>query len=164
MFRGTYLDFKEKADALNSKFHKLEKKIDFQEKDLWWVQLYSGNRNEFDENDDYEVMREHSPWPKRNHSCFFYLNVFMERCNDVLELVQTMRHFQILSNTVSIGGSDNKNMDILAQEIHAKYEKAISAFQGNVRDVMNFDNQDQNFEISFFNLRTTIKVNLNLLI
>ena len=26
MFRGTYLDFKEKADILNSKFHKLDKK------------------------------------------------------------------------------------------------------------------------------------------
>ncbi len=26
MFRGTYLDFKEKADALNAKFHKLDKK------------------------------------------------------------------------------------------------------------------------------------------
>lgn len=69
-----------------------------------------------------------------------------------------MRHFQILSKTVSIGGSDNKNMDILAQEIHAKYVKAINEFQNNVKDVMNFDNQEQNFEISFFNLRTTIKV------
>lgn len=26
LFRGTFLDFKEKADALNSQFHKLEKK------------------------------------------------------------------------------------------------------------------------------------------
>lgn len=103
-------------------------------------------------------MRENSPWPKRNHPCFLFLNVFMERCNDVLELVQTMRHFQILSRTVSIGGSDNINMDFLAQEIHAKYERAINEFQQNVKDVMNFDNQDQNFEISFFNLRTTIKV------
>jgi hypothetical protein len=29
MFRGTYLDFKEKADALNSKYHKLDKKFTF---------------------------------------------------------------------------------------------------------------------------------------
>lgn len=134
------------------------KRIDFNEKDIWWVQLYPSNRQNFDQDDDCEVMRENSPWPKRNHACFLYLNVFMERCNDVLELVQTMRHFQILSKTVSIGGSDNINMDFLAQEIHAKYERAINEFQKNVKDVMNFDDQDQNFEISFFNLRTTIKV------
>ena len=81
----------------------------------------------------------------------------MERCNDVLELVQTMRHFQILSKTVSIGGSDNKNMDILAQEIHSKYENALNEFQSNVKDVMDFDGS-KNFESSFFNLRSTIKV------
>jgi hypothetical protein len=75
----------------------------------------------------------------------------------VLELVQTMRHFQILSKTVAIGGSDNNNMDLLAQEIHAKYNVALSEFQKNVKNVMSFEQQVQNFEISFFNLRTTIK-------
>lgn len=81
----------------------------------------------------------------------------MERCNDALELVQTMRHFQIFAKTVSIGGADNKNMDIIAQEIHAKYAKAIEEFQKYVTDVMNFDDESQNFEIAFFKLRTTIK-------
>lgn len=71
-----------------------------------------------------------------------------------------MRHFQILSKTVSIGGSDNRNMDILAQEIHTKYVRALQEFKGNIKDVMNFDNKEQNFEMSFFNLRTTIKVKL----
>jgi len=49
-------------------------------------------------------------------------------------------------------------MDILAQEIHAKYVKALNAFQRNVSDVMSFDKQAKNFEISFYHLRTTIKV------
>ena len=68
-----------------------------------------------------------------------------------------MRHFQILSKTVSIGGSDNYTMDVLAQDIHRKYVNAISEFQENVTDVMGFENQSQNFEISFFCLRTTVK-------
>ena len=42
-------------------------------------------------------------------------------------------------------------------EIHSKYANAISEFQFNVTDVMNFDDHSQNFEISFFKLRTTIK-------
>jgi dynein heavy chain len=125
---------------------------------IWWVQS-NDERQKVVEFDEYEVMRQTSPWPKRNHNCFLYLNVFMERCNDVLELVQTMRHFQIFAKTVSIGGADNKNMDILAHEIHDKYAVAIDEFQRNVHDVMNFDDKSQNFEISFFKLRTTIKVN-----
>ncbi len=58
---------------------------------------------------------------------------------------------------MSIGGAENQNMDQLAQEIHNKYSKAILEFQKNVSDVMNFENQAQTFEISFFHLRTTIK-------
>ena len=58
---------------------------------------------------------------------------------------------------MSIGGAENQNMDQLAQEIHNKYSKAILEFQKNVSDVMNFENQAQAFEISFFHLRTTIK-------
>jgi hypothetical protein len=67
-------------------------RIDFNERVLWWIQVYSNGSNQNEEEiDEFEVMRQTSPWPKRNHSCFFDLNVFMERCNDVLELVQTMR-------------------------------------------------------------------------
>ena len=59
---------------------------------------------------------------------------------------------------MSIGGAENHNMDQLAQEIHLKYSKAINEFQSNVSDVMNFDDEAQAFEVSFFHLRTTIKV------
>ena len=69
-----------------------------------------------------------------------------------------MRHFQILSKTVLIGGADNQNMNILTQEIHEKYEKALKEFESNVKDVMNFDDKSHSFEVSFFHLRTTIKV------
>jgi hypothetical protein len=157
MFRGTYLDFKEKADSLNSNYHKLEKKIDFNEKLIWWVQLYQDEEKRINENDEYEVLRVDSPWPKKNHKCFYHLNVFMERCNDVLELVQTMRHFQILSKTVSIGGADSLSMDLLVKEIHVKYVKALDEFHNEVFDVMELKNQVQNFDEAFFHFRTTIK-------
>jgi hypothetical protein len=61
---------------------------------------------------------------------------------------------------VSIGGAENQNMDQLAQEIHLKYSKAINEFQNNVSDVMNFEDEAQAFEVSFFHLRTTIKVKI----
>ena len=34
------------------------------------------------------------PWPPRNASVFLQLNTFMERCNDILELVVTIKHFK----------------------------------------------------------------------
>ena len=34
------------------------------------------------------------PWPPRNAAVFLQLNTFMERCNDVLELVITIKHFK----------------------------------------------------------------------
>jgi hypothetical protein len=72
-----------------------------------------------------------------------------------------MRHFQILSKTVSIGGADNENMNILAQEIHAKYANVLDEFRAQIGDVMSFERRDDgqlSFEMAFFRLRTTIKV------
>ena len=36
------------------------------------------------------------PWPPRNASVFLQLNTFMEGCNDVLELVVTIKHFKLV--------------------------------------------------------------------
>ena len=33
-------------------------------------------------------------WPARNVPAFHTLNMTMERCNDLLELVQTIEHFK----------------------------------------------------------------------
>lgn len=58
-------------------------RIDFAEKPIWWTQPYLKDENQkLTEIDEYEVMRENSPWPKRNHNCFLFLNVFMERLSN----------------------------------------------------------------------------------
>jgi hypothetical protein len=80
------------------------------------------------------------------------------RCNDAIELVQTMKHFQILATTVLIGGADNQSLDIITQEVYSKYEKSINEFRKNVNDIMVLNSEKNNFETSFFHLRTTIKV------
>ena len=55
-------------------------RIDFTQKQLWYIQQYSNEDHiQAGEYDEVEVMRQNSPWPKRNHNCFYYLNVFMER-------------------------------------------------------------------------------------
>ena len=39
-------------------------------------------------------------WPARNGPMFSNINAMMERCNDLLELVQTIEHFRYTSYTV----------------------------------------------------------------
>ena len=95
---------------------------------------------------------------KNPYDEFTNIKYLICRCNDVLELVQTMRHFQILAKTVSIGGADNPSMDVITQEVHAKYQNALQEFQRNVTDVMNLENKSEKFETCFYHLRTTIKV------
>jgi dynein heavy chain len=55
-------------------------------------------------------MWTNSPWPARNASPFAVLNSFMERANDVLDLVQTAQHFKNLESVADIGGVGNKSL------------------------------------------------------
>ncbi|CAF4774435.1 unnamed protein product, partial [Rotaria sp. Silwood2] len=81
MFRGTYLDYKEKADGLNSKYMIPEKKIDPSRMVIWHVNPYGENDPNKDissSNDPYAVLRKSSPWPPRNAKCFQSLNALIE--------------------------------------------------------------------------------------
>ena len=66
-----------------------------------------------------------SPWPARNHQVFGALNSFMERCNDVLELVQTTTHFKMLRLASEIGGAGGTNLNSLVEEIYGHFQEAI---------------------------------------
>lgn len=70
-----------------------------------------------------------SPWPARNNVCFTSLNSFMERCNDVLELVQTTQHFEMLTCAAEVGGAGGNSLDSQVKEIHAKFLEAVRSFQ-----------------------------------
>lgn len=70
-----------------------------------------------------------SPWPARNNVCFTTLNSFMERCNDVLELVQTTQHFEMLTCTAEVGGAGGNSLDSQVKEIHLKFLEAVRSFQ-----------------------------------
>ena len=71
-----------------------------------------------------------SPWPARNNQVFGALNSFMERCNDVLELVQTTTHFKMLRLASEIGGAGGTNLNSLVEEIYGNFQEAIEKIQG----------------------------------
>ena len=91
-FRGCYLDFREKAEAIAKKW-----------KEERSGQLQSSNEGSF--NDSHRKVPNGSragdaeskglcAWPPRNSPVFAPLNAIMERCNDLLELVQTLHDFR----------------------------------------------------------------------
>ena len=64
----------------------------------------------------------------------------MERCNDVLELVQTTQHFEMLTCTAEVGGAGGNSLDSQVKEIHATFLEAVRSFQQmpNVRSLARF--------------------------
>ena len=79
------------------------------------------------------------------------------RCNDVLELVQTTRHFRLLADAAEIGGAGTASLDALVREIHNKYSQAMDTFFSFVSNVLAIDGT-QTFEKAFFVFRSVVKV------
>ena len=88
---------------------------------------------------------------------FFFLLFLQTRCNDVLELVQTTRHFRLLADAAEVGGAGSQSLDALVKEIHNKYSQAMEEFFAQVSNVLSIDGT-QAFEKAFFTFRTIVKV------
>eukprot|EP00912_Choanoflagellata_sp_UC4_P001366 UC4_evm2s846 len=54
-------------------------------------------------------------WPSRNHHIFDELNSFADRCNDVLDLVETIHQFQSLEGLV-FGGMASKSLEYALED------------------------------------------------
>ncbi|XP_076457719.1 uncharacterized protein LOC143291635 isoform X3 [Babylonia areolata] len=169
-FRGTYLDFKDKADDKNAQniAENAERLAARPHGNLFTTKMYGphaytpryGLRNLASDGSSTTLNEEDlmtdSPWPPRNAPCFDLLNSFMERCNDVLELVETTRHFRLLAGAAEVGGAGSMSLDAMVKEIHQKYSHAMHEFFSAVSNVLNIDGS-QSFERAFFKFRTVVK-------
>ena len=136
-FRGCYLDKREKANEYNKEKNdeNAEKK-----KNEQGMQIVTGpfitmhmtrhpgmfslaNTESTDNGNKWTSCA----WPPRNGACFHNLNSFMERANDVLDLVQTAQHFQNLECVAEIGGAGNKSLDTVVTEIHDRSVRALES-------------------------------------
>lgn len=89
----------------------------------------------------------------KNASALWFL---VTRCNDVLELVETIRHFQLLETAAEIGGAGTASLDAMVREIQDTYRRTIHTFTSQNSNILSTD-KNQSFEKAFFNFRTTIK-------
>lgn len=82
---------------------------------------------------------------------------FLPRCNDLLELVQTTRHFNLLQMAAEVGGAGTKSLDALVREIHEEFSCAMEDFGKHVADILDIT-ASQAFEKAFFIFRSIVKV------
>ena len=91
-FRGCYLDFREKSEGIAKRYKEEKSSLRKTSNEEKYHRKSTGRSH---------VVREIESkglcsWPPRNSPVFGPLNAIMERCNDLLELVQTLLDFRLV--------------------------------------------------------------------
>jgi dynein heavy chain len=94
------------------------------------------------------------PWLFQNSSLFARLDVFLERCHDVLDLMQTILQFGKLAR-VEIGGTKGKILTVNVQQIFADFSHAIIPFKTAEYSIMSVDTKQ--FDDDFYNFRLVVQ-------
>ena len=94
-----------------------------------------------------------NPWRFQNSALFSRLDSFLERCHDVLDLMQTIVQFSKLER-VEVGGSKGKSLTANVQQIFNEFVKAGTVFRQAPEDIMNVENKK--FDEDFYEFRCTI--------
>ena len=76
---------------------------------------------------------EDSPWPSRGSTVFTLLNTFMERCNDLLELLGATQQFSKLRVASDGGGAGDKTSDAQTFEIQTAFDDSLMTFNKKVK-------------------------------
>ncbi|XP_057302207.1 uncharacterized protein LOC130636487 isoform X2 [Hydractinia symbiolongicarpus] len=166
-FRGTYLDTKDQADAINRL--KVEEQAEFSDDQVgvvWHSSVYRNARTQrgvglFTKPKhtgmvELEGRWENSPWPVRTSKVFAILNSFMERCNDVIELVAATQQFDKIKMATDNKGAGDVNTNEQIIETCDMFSQALNVFNKNVKDVFEFGKHQQ-FECSFFHFRSVVQ-------
>ena len=74
-------------------------------------------------------------WKIQKNTVFFRLDSFMERCDDMLDLTQTVVHFSKISKT-DIGNTDGERLTVTLHKISEDFQAAITVMKGLSYDVM----------------------------
>jgi dynein heavy chain len=69
-----------------------------------------------------------NPWNIQNHAIFYRLDALLDRCHDVLEIVNIIVNFSVLE-TATIGGSKGKVLSTSVRQIYADFLVAQNAFR-----------------------------------
>ena len=95
-----------------------------------------------------------NPWRVQLSILFGRLDSFVERCHDVLDLMQTMAQFGSLEN-LEIGGTKGKTLTSSVHQIRIDFQQSIVGFTRSSQDIMDADCKE--FESHFFSFRLRVQ-------
>ena len=94
-----------------------------------------------------------NPWRFQNSALFSRLDSFLERCHDVLDLMQTIVQFSKLEK-IEVGGTKGKALTSSVQQIYTEFLAATQVFKNAPYDIMNVEHKD--FDDDFYAFRCNI--------
>jgi dynein heavy chain len=95
-----------------------------------------------------------NPWRVQNTALFMRLDAFIERCRDVLELLQTVVQFTHLAR-VEVGGTKGKTLTTSIEQIFEDFNLCVEDFKKVEYDIM--DVSAAEFDTDFYKFRSKIK-------
>lgn len=93
-----------------------------------------------------------NPWRVQQSILFGRLDGFVERCHDVLDLMQTVAQFGSLAN-LEIGGTKGKTFTSSVHQIRLDFQQSIEVFTRSSLDIMDPDCKEFESAFSVFRLR-----------
>jgi dynein heavy chain len=102
---------------------------------------------------DYKV-KANNAWKITTNALFVRLDAFMERCQDIQHLTNTIVQFTKLQK-IEIGGTKGKTLTATVKQIFTEFEKAVETFKAVDYDIM--DIAAKQFDDDFYAFRTNIK-------
>jgi len=93
-------------------------------------------------------------WKVQNSIIFARLDLFLERCHDLLDFVTTVSHFESL-HRIEIGGTKGKTLTMSISQISRDFSDSVRAMMNASYDVL--DIQEKQFEDDFSEFRTRTK-------
>ena len=91
--------------------------------------LFTKSQDEREFEDNFWV---DSSWPARNSPVFGILNKFMERCNDVLELVEVSQQFKRIKFASNLEGAGEVSLNSQIVDIVSEFDIALAKFHKSV--------------------------------
>ena len=74
-----------------------------------------------------------SAWPARNTPVFAILNKFMERCNDVLELMEVSQQFKRIKFASNLDGAGEISLNSQIVDIVGDFDGALEIFHKSIK-------------------------------
>eukprot|EP00960_Hanusia_phi_P073137 767948-Hanusia_phi.AAC.9 len=94
-----------------------------------------------------------NPWRFQNDALFEKLDSFLERCNDILNLMTNLNDFKTLKY-LEIGGSKGKTLTSSVYQINSDFEICVLNFQNANIDI--FDAESKMFDEAYFAFKTRV--------